>query len=107
MAAVLHRWSLWLVANLLGIALFLHFAIPTWIEPELANEPGAGGGAFMVWGISALPILVLFLAAHVPFGLIAYRERETTGSWRGQMLVGATLFCWLVTFLYDNAHHGT
>ena len=107
MSVALHRWTLWLLANLLGMGLFLHLAVPTWIEPELANEPGASGGEFIVWGTSALPVFLLFMLAHFTFGLIAYRERENTGRWRGVLSVGVTLLCWIAVFLFDNAHHGT
>lgn len=106
MSIVLNRWALWLLGNLLGMALFLRLAMPTWIEPELANEPGAGGGEFIVWGMSALPVFLLFMVAHFIFGMVAHRERESTGNWRGELIVGATLLCWLAVFLFDNAHHG-
>ena len=107
MTSQFDRWWLWLCANVIGMVLFLHFATKTWIEPELANEPGASGGEFMVWGLSALPIFLLFMLAHFAFGLAAHRQFQTRGSWRGETLVCFTLLCWIGVFLYDNAHHGT
>jgi hypothetical protein len=106
MIATLDRWWLWVIANLIGAALFLHFAIQTWIEPELANEPGANGGEFMVWGLTALPIFLFSMLAHFLVGFLAHRQRGRTGSWRGEIFVGVTLTCWIVLFFYDNAHHG-
>ena len=94
------------MANLLGMALFLYLAVQTWIEPELANEPGASGGEFIVWGISALPIFLLFMIAHLATGFVTNIQRRRTGSWRGEIFVGLTLVCWIVVFIYDNAHHG-
>jgi hypothetical protein len=106
MSTTLDRWWLWVVANLLGLTLFVRFAARTWIEPELANEPGASGGEFMVWGLSALPILLLFILAHFAFGFVARGQRQRSGSWRGEIFVGYTLLCWIAAFLFDNAHHG-
>lgn len=100
------RWGLWVLANLGGMALFLYLAVQTWIEPELANEPGAGGGAFMVWGLSALPVFLVFLLAHVGAGITADRHRRRSGHWRGAIVAGITLAGWLALFCYDNAHHG-
>jgi hypothetical protein len=106
MKAMTDGWWLWIAANVVGMALFLYLAVQTWIEPELANEPGANGGEFIVWGITALPVLLLFLLAHFGFGLLAFRQAQRSGSWRGEIFVGATLICWIAVFLYDNAHHG-
>ena len=95
-----------MVANLIGMAVFLHFAVQTWIEPQLANEPGARGGEFIVWGVSALPDFVLFMLAHFGFAIAADHNRRRTGSWRGAIFLGTTFVCWLAFFFYDNAHHG-
>lgn len=95
-----------MVANLMGMAFFLHLAVQTWIEPELANKPGASGGEFIVWGISALPVFLIFMLAHFGFGIAAERNRSRNGSWRGDIFVGITFVGWAAVFLYDNAHHG-
>jgi hypothetical protein len=106
MAISLDRWWLWLTANMIGMALFLQLALPTWIEPELADEPGANGGEFLIWAASALPIFLLFILAHCALGFVAHRQFRAGGSWRGTMFVGFTLACWIVIFVFDNAHHG-
>ncbi|MDE2404410.1 MAG: hypothetical protein KGM17_07060 [Sphingomonadales bacterium] len=54
MDVVTNRWWIWLIANAIGIALFFQLAMPTWIEPELASEQGAGAGDGIVWGTTAL-----------------------------------------------------
>ena len=106
MLTIIDRWWIWVIANLIGMALFLHLAVQTWIEPELANEPGAGGGEGIVWGTSALPIFLLFMLAHFIFSLVAHRQLERSGSWRGEVFVGITFLCWVAVFFFDNAHHG-
>ena len=106
MGTTFDRWSLWVVANLIGMASFLHLAGQTWIEPELTNEPGAGGGEFIVWGTSALPVFLIFMLAHFGFGVAADQKRRRSGGWRGNIFVGITFVGWVAIFLYDNAHHG-
>ena len=106
MGTAFDRWWLWVLANLIGMALFLYLAVQTWIEPELANEPGASGGEFIVWAISALPVFLIFMLAHLGVGVAADRDRSRNGSWRGDIFVGVTFVGWVAIFLYDNAHHG-
>jgi hypothetical protein len=52
--------TLLLVLNGIGVITYLVFASRCWIEPELADFPGASGGAPIVWGLTALPILLFF-----------------------------------------------
>lgn len=106
MGTTFDRWWLWVVANLIGMALFLHLAIQTWIEPELANEPGASGGESIVWGMSALPVFLVFMLAHFGFSIAADHKRRRSGSSRGDIFIGITFVGWVAIFLYDNAHHG-
>jgi hydrogenase/urease accessory protein HupE len=103
---VIDRWWLWVLFNLIGIALFLYLAVQTWVEPELAHEPAASGDASIAWGITALPILLLFLLSHFAVGFVSDHQRQRTGSWRGEIFVGVTLLCWIAVFLCDRAHHG-
>ncbi|MEO6093487.1 MAG: hypothetical protein ABIT04_01500 [Novosphingobium sp.] len=106
MVTMIDRWWMWVIANLIGMALFLYLAVQTWIEPELANEQGASGGEGIVWGMTALPILLLFMPAHFIFGFLAHRQRERSGSWRGELFVGGTLLIWIAVFVFDSVHHG-
>jgi hypothetical protein len=52
---------LFLVINAAGIAMFLLVASCFWIEPELADVPGANGGNGFGWIIFAAPIPAIFL----------------------------------------------
>ncbi|MBV1688023.1 hypothetical protein KRR38_10135 [Novosphingobium sp. G106] len=106
MTTALNRWWLWLASNMIGIGIFLYLGAQTWMEPELADIPGASGGEFVVWGITALPIFLLFFVAHFAFGFGAHRQRKSDGIWHGYLFLGSTLFCWIAAFLFDNAHHG-
>lgn len=92
----------WVSANSLGIGAFLTFASRAWIEPELANEPGASAGDFIVWGVSALPILTIFLLAHLFVGAAILATRRRDWTW----VFVLTAICWVAAAVFDNAHHG-
>lgn len=94
-------WLLWLAFNAAGIALFFDLAVKTWIEPELDNGPGTNGGAAVVWGMSALPVLLFFLVANLVACFIAARRRH------GAIFVALTLVAWIASFYFDGIHHGT
>ncbi len=51
--------------NVIGVIVYLQFATQGWIEPEVANIPGAAGGGALLWGISALPTLLAFIVFDV------------------------------------------
>jgi hypothetical protein len=95
-----NKWWMWLALNAAGIALFFALAVKTWIEPELANVPGASGGAAFVWGLSALPVFLLFIVANFVAGFIASRRRH------GAIFVALTLVAWIAAFYFDGIHHG-
>jgi hypothetical protein len=98
--ARINKWWLWLALNAGGIALFFTLAVKTWIEPELANGPGASGGAAFVWGLSALPVFLLFIVANLVAGFMALRRGH------GAIFVALTLLAWIAAFYFDGIHHG-
>ena len=98
--------KIWACSNVVGIALFLVLASKAWIEPEVVNESVAIGPYAILWGVTALPILLLFLALHLATGswaaIRAVRERR----WDWVALVSASLACWILAFVFDGIHHG-
>jgi hypothetical protein len=86
--------------------MFFALAVKTWIEPELANVPGASGGAFIVWGTTALPLFVLFVAANLLLSIKALRELISDKHRRGIIIVALTLVAWIAAFYFDHIHHG-
>jgi hypothetical protein len=58
------RWW-WLAANIIGIAAFMASASRFWIEPELADVPGASIGNAISWTFEAAPIAVFFLLTNL------------------------------------------
>lgn len=94
----------WIAANALAAAVFLLSASRFWIEPELADIPGASAGDAFVWGVQALPIAAFFVLANLGWLLLsllpALRGRPTSA-----MIAALLLAAWVVTLFFDNAHH--
>lgn len=61
---MLRREKFWLLANLAGAMGYLWLASRTWIEPELRGEDVARGGDAIIWGMTALPVLITFVIAN-------------------------------------------
>lgn len=92
----------WSLANIVGVTAFLVVASQVWIEPELADIPGASSGAAFVWAITAVPIALLAAVGHMLALSIGLWHR----TWLRCGLVGVTGALWIVAVLIDNAHHG-
>lgn len=94
----------WMLVNLAGMAAFLAIASQVWIEPEVADVPGANVGNAFAWLVSAVPILLLFAIGNLGWMAMSIFKRRTRLS---GLAVGAVVIaCWIVAFLFDNAHHG-
>lgn len=77
-----------------------------WVEPELANVPGANVGAAFGWILFAAPIPLFFVFGN-SFWIIVKLAKSGWAPrlWcTGSGLVA--LACWVVAYLFDNAHHG-
>ncbi|MBC9033098.1 hypothetical protein IAG41_11925 [Sphingomonas sp. JC676] len=91
--------------NLAGIAAFLTAASRSWIEPELANVPGASVGDAFIWFVMAAPVLALFLIGNLAW--LAGSLRSDASSKRMSLLFGALILaCWIAAYLFDNSRHG-
>jgi hypothetical protein len=44
------------IANVVAILFYLLAAAPSWVNPELADIPGAAGGGAVIWFLLAVPI---------------------------------------------------
>ncbi|WP_140637472.1 hypothetical protein [Methylibium rhizosphaerae] len=105
------RWpsqvsTVWLIGNALVAAAFLFAASHTWIEPELADVPGASGGAGAVWFMTAVPIFIL--ATVVNFAVLTWCcvMRLKRGAWPATWSSWLVVFVWVAVLLLDNSRHG-
>jgi hypothetical protein len=100
-----HSQLIWTVVNLAGIALFLAAASVSWIEPELADVPGASGGDAFVWFATAVPVLGRFLIGNLAW-LVFSLSDWSSGKFTPLAFGALISACWIAAYLFDNAHHG-
>ena len=92
--------------NTIGVIAYLLFASRCWIEPELANMPGASGGAPIIWGLTALPILITFFTIDflwVLFAYLAYLKKKKWTLHPSFLFIPAV---WAIAIYVDFSHHG-
>ena len=77
-----------------------------WIEPELADLPGASGGAAFGWIVMAAPIAVFFLLANLGWLTRSLLRPARSGEWITISLAILLVAAWIAAWLIDNAHHG-
>ena len=99
--------GLWLAMNAIGIVVFLALASRAWIEPELADVPGASGGDAFVWAGLVFPVLGFVALAHIAFAAVALRRLVKAKQWGEPAVLILSSIAWFVALLFDIAHHGT
>ena len=88
----------YMVANGIGIVLYLLLASRGWRLPEDSDLPVTGEP--MVWSI-ALPVLGVFFLADIVWGVLILRSRESK-RWRWWLVTAAV---WLLAIALDNSNH--
>jgi hypothetical protein len=103
---VLRSTLIFLATNALGIAIFLFAVSNFWVEPELADVPGANVGSAFGWIAFAAPIPVVFILADV----VWTATKSVRASWADRaeyICIGlVVLALWAAAYAVDNAHHG-
>ena len=95
----------WLAVNAFGAGAFLIVASTSWIEPELAHIPGAGGGAAFVWFFTAVPIFLLVVLLNIGILMWALIIRRKQGWWPISKFLWVSLLIWLIVLVVDKMHH--
>ena len=93
-------------ANALGAVAYLFLGSRVWIEPELADVPGVAAGDSLIWGLTALPIFLIFLTTDL---LLLLRGLAVAVSNRRLGVRGWCLpipLLWLAVLYVDFQHHG-
>jgi hypothetical protein len=88
-----------ILANALGIVLYLVLASRGWRIPEEHGMVPVTGEPF-VWA-DALPVLGLFALVDITWGGLLLRHKE----WRGRPLWLVTVVMWLLVLVLDFSHH--
>lgn len=96
----------WVAANVVAVAFFLAMAAFSWIEPELAEVPGASGGAALVWFTTAVPIALAALILNL--GVLAWVlvRRSRQGRWPVSRVAWLSVLLWVCALAVDNLRHG-
>jgi len=97
----------WFIANVVGAFLFLFVGATWWIEPELAEVPGAIGAAPFFWVLTTLPILALYVVLDIGPSLWAISVRVMQGFWPVSRYIWLCLPIWVGVIVVDSFHHGT
>ncbi len=97
------KW--WSLANGLGVIAFLALASISWIEPELRGEAVATAGVAMVWGLTALPVLVAFMLADLVWLGLSISRSASWSDLRTMLPWCITLAVWVLAFVFDGLHH--
>jgi hypothetical protein len=100
------RTAWWLSANAAAACAFLAVASLWWIEPELADIPGASGGAGVLWFMTAVPIFVVSSVGNFcTFGWALLRRRSA-GNWPFGLGAWLIPLLWLAVIIFDSSRHG-
>jgi len=97
--------------NLVGVIVYLEFATQGWVEPEVADIPGASGGGAIMWGLTAMPTLLAFIAIDVLwliFEIVVYLTRKTWRLGLVFLIIPALVVpaMWAIAVHIDYSHHG-
>jgi hypothetical protein len=96
----------WVACNALAAVLFLAVASISWTEPELADIPGASGGAPLVWFMTAVPVFLLSVVLNLCAGLWVILRRKRMGVWPVTAYSWLLVAIWLAALFYDGSRHG-
>jgi hypothetical protein len=100
-AVVQRKNVILLVANLLGSFVYLWLGSWTWTP---ANERGLGldsAGDFMIWGLSALPVLIVFFVLDFGWAVVILIRRQ----WKSGLSWLLVAIMWFIALAIDRAHH--
>jgi len=97
---------IWIVTNIVVAGIFLLVASNTWVEPELADVPGASGGAGVVWFVTAVPVAAVATLLNFAALVWALVVRIKHGIWPANSAAWLGLLVWLAAIVFDNSRHG-
>ncbi|MDQ0586101.1 hypothetical protein [Variovorax paradoxus] len=101
MKSLLRRRTLWLAANVLGMAVYLKLASALWVVPSEEGMPGGPGDAFY-WLFFLVPVLAAFtLVNSMALFIVVSRFRRSGG--RVALVVWlAVAVLWAGTVVIDH-----
>lgn len=89
----------YLIMNAIGIFFYLKNASLSWAMPEEKGLDFAIGGVALVWGVGALPILLLFIVLSAIFWAISGKYNIA----RHPLFI--CMMCWALAVAIDFYNH--
>ncbi len=90
------------VANVLGVLLYLWRAHYSWMDPrERAAGVDSVTGEPFIWAMGVLPVWALYFVLNASWAVTMILRRPR----RGALPFAVVLALWIVAFLVDRAHH--
>jgi len=90
----------WIAANIVGIVLFLYFSSRLWAPPGQEGLLPAGGDP-IVWGMTVLPVMVIFLIVEIVWlskSIVSIRKL----GWKAMTPWLVVFVVWVAVVAYDN-----
>lgn len=95
-------------SNVVAVVIYLIAASVGWVEPEVADVPGAAGGGALVWFLLAVPVVLLSLLGNLGCLVLTIIHRYRKGQWRFFWWAWfAVLALWCMAVAFDFSRHGT
>ena len=92
--------------NVATMIWYVHVASKYWIEPSLADVPGASGGAFVGWFATAVPIVAWCAVLNwLWVAFECFLPMQKSPRWLGVTILVVPLL-WAVALYVDFSHHG-
>ena len=101
------RTRMFVLVNTIGSILYLVTASSSWVEPEVANIPGARGGGALVWFLFVVPIFLLFFLGNIGVFIWSCVQRYRRGAWFLSKWGLLVPLIWLLAIVLDFSRHGT
>ena len=99
--------SVIILANVFGVIIYLYLSVPLWAPDSLANTSGAGVGTPIIWGLTALPVLLFFMLVNLIIiigALVVYIKSQTRIL---QLSYIPIPVAWFIVIYLDFSHHWT
>lgn len=94
--------TIWVLANVVTSAVFIHLASWTWLEPNLRGESVARGGDAIVWMFGAFPVLAMAVLANTIWIAFVSRERlRREGAWPTSSITIVSAI-WICALMVDH-----
>lgn len=105
MLIALQKERFWLIANALGLLLYVYLDSKVWLPPGLTRDEVAIGPEAITWFTTAGPVLLLFvLADSIWLGLLGKEALRARG-WGRTSVAFAVALAWLCALELGRIHN--